>query len=500
MKHQTAWGWFILLLAWGVLAHAAPVRLTAAELAPLADAHGGGVKLVTPPPATVSVASGALLIYNPNPERPVLSLAIPVPADGYYRVGASMVFGPWRAGRYGLYRVQADGVPLPGGGNGDRDFFHGWYGPGTAPAYRMAEKSWGVVYLRAPSVTLDFLRDGKFPGELLGLEAVQLARVDAAALGADDRARRVPEKPEPPEIGPPCIIDDAQPLTWVTPASKTAVTVDGNLVEWNLAQPSIVINAKSIAGRGYGAPSPESDADFSMVGALAWDDATLYFAARIRDDDLANPGKEWSSFWSHDGVVMQVFAPPWLSDKPHAYLYGFNYYPPDGAPRSLPGGVRYAVVTEKGGYTIEAAIPFAVLGCAPRADDRLPYMLIPVDIDPKAPVGRIFQQYLWNTRGGDALRWGDVRLVTDKGWAATLTPEEPVYVPGTPMRYLGTIDVFRKGLSITAVEVVDTATGAVVASEPVKLPLPANLRVRVHGELLLPALPAGNYDLRVTVE
>ncbi len=310
----------------------------------------------------------------------------------------------------------------------------------------------------------------------------------------------VPEKPAPEELGPPCVIEDAVPLAWVTPAPRGTVTVDGKLAEWNLAPPPIAIDAKSIAGRGYGAPSPESDADLSVAGALAWDDTTLYFAARVRDDDLARPGAAWESFWSHDGIVVQLCMPPWLSDKPRVVTYGFNYYPPGGAPRSLPGGVRYVIATETDGYTIEAAIPFAALGVTLRADDRLPFMLIPVDVDPKAPAGRQFQQYLWNTRGGDALRWGEVRLMTERGWAASLTPEQTTYAPGVPLRYIGVIDVFRKGLAITAVEVVNNETGEVVASEAVRVSLPANLRVRVRGDVPLPALPAGRYDVRVKVE
>ncbi|MHB9133991.1 MAG: sugar-binding protein [Armatimonadota bacterium] len=500
----------LVLLVCGSLTLAAPMMFTAEQLLPGADACGGRLDLLAPPPEKLKVESGKLLLFKPAPTKTTLILTLPVPADGYYRISCRYVYGPWRNGHYGMYSVFADGVGLQNAPH----YMHGWYGAGVTPAYRMGDKELGAVFLCAPSVTLAFTREVKNDGDLLGLEWVRLEAVDPVKLTETERNRRVPERPAatmaPAAPWPTCQVEAEMPFGWMTPAPPLAkpVTLDGNLAEWDFAKPLIAITAASITGRGTGAPPPDNDADLSLTAQLAWDAANLYLAARVRDDMPAKtvPGKPWSSFWSHDGLVFQTHTPPWItrragiSSTVKDLCVGFNYYSPGAAPRELPGGIQYRIQPAKDGYTLEAVIPFTALGCTPVAGDRLPFLLIAVDMDPGKPAGREFKQYLWNTRGGDFTRWGEMRLATSTGWCADVLPEKEAYQPGQPLRYLAMLDVFKPGLTLKAVQVVDAQTGKVLFSEPVALKLTANRRLRLRGELPVPQLKEGRYDIRLQVE
>jgi len=164
-----------------------PLDLTAARLLPLADPRGGSASLVTPPPEKFQNRKSEVLLFKPTPDDPVLTLRLPVPNDGYYRIQTHLVFGPWREGPYGMYRAKADGVELDG-------YFHGWYGRGPGYLLGLQEKNWGAVFLRKPSVDLSFHLDTKQAGDLLAIERVRLEPAEAAKLTDADRARRVPER------------------------------------------------------------------------------------------------------------------------------------------------------------------------------------------------------------------------------------------------------------------------------------------------------------------
>jgi hypothetical protein len=493
-------GLLLWLLCGAVLA--APLEWTAAELLPLAQAHGGLVRLLEPPPAVLKVDSGALLVFSPSSADPALTLTLPVPDTGHYRIITHYVYGPWRAGSYGKYDAFADGVALNARPN---TYIGGWTGGTMTPPYRMTAVNWGAVGLSAPDVRLTFRLDTTAPGSLLAIEKVRLEPVALAAVPAAERRMQVPEPPFPEAPSwPPCEITRQEALTWVTPvtAPRAPVTVDGNPGEWDFTSPAFTIGAAT-GGRGYGAPAPAGDADMSQLVQVAWDETTLYLAARVRDDMRAEtaPGAAWSSFWSHDGLVLLLHLPPWTAPAARTLTVGFNYYSPGSTPRDLPGGVRYAALPAKDGYTLEAAVPFAALGYTPRAGDRLSCMLIAVDIDPRKKAGQQFAQYLWNTRGEDPGRWGELRLMHGKGWAATLTPERTTLAPGAVLRYVGVADVLKPGLVLKAVEVVARGSGEVVLSRALDLPLPAQRRLHLRGDLPLPAdLPVGEYDVRAWVE
>ena len=454
-------------------------ELTAQSLLPLADPHGGYLALIEPPADKLKPPTGKFLLFKGE----TLSLRLPVPEDGCYRIASRLVFGPWRDGRYGMFRAKADGVALEG-------YYHGWYGRGTTPAYRMQDKAWGVAFLRKPAVELSFHLEPKQAGDLLGIEIVRLERV------ADDpKAPRVPERPKAKDAWPLCVVDAQLPLDWVLPVplDPRAFEPDGQLEDWGTVGLPFAIDARTIAARGYGAPPPDSNRDLSLYAGLAWDGAALRFAASVWDDERADtkPGDKWSGFWSHDGVVVLLHA----ADRD--LTVGFNYYSPGCSPRPLPGGVRYAAKPREGGYDLEGDIPFAAIGLSPRVGDRLHFMLIAVDIDPSAPAGQRFQQYLWNTRMGDAPRWGEIRLVGPDGWGADLTPEREAAPLGRPLRYVGMADVFKADVTLRAIEVVEAASGAVVQRLPIDLKLAAGRRYRLRGSIPPPILAAGKIELRL---
>ena len=130
--------------------------------------------------------AGTVMQFFPEGAGQSLTVTLPVAAEGYYRVAGIHVYGSYNQGRYGLYRVAVDGVPLPGK-------FHGWYGSEGAPKrwpkakVHMIDVDWGVIYLRVPSVRLTFqpTTDG-----LLGTESLTLVPVSADKLKPEDRAAR----------------------------------------------------------------------------------------------------------------------------------------------------------------------------------------------------------------------------------------------------------------------------------------------------------------------
>jgi hypothetical protein len=197
------------------------IELGPDELRARAHAGSGTLRREAPPADRLKLQGGTLLLFKPGRPGGALTVRVPVPQSGPYRVSTRLVFGPWRDGRYGLYRLKADGVVL------DRHF-HGWYGRGTTPPYRLTWKNWGAVFLRQPSVTLTFEHDPARRGELLGIERLRLEPVAEDALSPEERQRRVPERPKakPTDAAgaplPPWFVEDPghYVLAETTPASE----------------------------------------------------------------------------------------------------------------------------------------------------------------------------------------------------------------------------------------------------------------------------------------
>jgi hypothetical protein len=149
------------------------------------------------------------------------------------------------------------------------------------------------------------------------------------------------------------------------------------------------------------------------------------------------------------------------------------------------------------GYTLEAAISFASMGWKPaEVGDRFPLGLILVDVDPHKPGGQQFDQYGWNYGPGSTAGTGEARLMGAEPAAGEIIAERETLTPGAPLRYVGTIDA-QGPATLQSLEVAPAGGGAAVASFALGKAIAAPGRHRVWGQLPLPALPAGQYEVRM---
>jgi len=135
----------------------------------------------------------------------------------------------------------------------------------------------------------------------------------------------------------------------------TPPTVDGDLSDWPVND-SIDVNrntAFTFSGRIDGT------ADLSAIVRSGWDDTTLYFAIRVRDDIVVTDSTD---VWRDDGVEIGL-------DGVHdEYAWGFDDHQytivADGrtTDRAVPTtDIGTAVLAYAGGYSIEVAIPMSQL-------------------------------------------------------------------------------------------------------------------------------------------
>ncbi|HEY3416701.1 MAG TPA: sugar-binding protein [Armatimonadota bacterium] len=475
----------------------------------------GHAYVISPTPElmrhTDGQAAGQVLLFDPVGMGQPLTITLPVPVSGYYRVSGTHVNGSYRQGRFGYYAVTADGVALPGHTG------YGWYSTSIPPAYwppartYLANITWGVVYLEAPAVRLTFT---SVDCGLFGTERLALTPVAPGRLTPEEAARRVPAPtplaaPLEDTAAPCCTVRDLGPLSWVLPVAQRAVTLDGTLAEWDFSHPAITATAATIDKLGWKSPAPEGDADLSARVQFAWDAENLYLAAHVTDDQLAETAGQaaWGSPWGHDTVVARILPPNWLTGGPRAtgpvasdQYFGLSYYSPETGPRPLPGGARYLATRAPQGYDIEAAIPFRTLGFRPEAGDRLPGMIILSDIDPQKAPGQRFDQYGLPTRGFGDRQVAQLRLLNSDGWGADFFLSRTALTAGSSVRFLGYVDVVTNPLNISGVELISRETGQTILRQAATKTLTPGHRYEVSGILRLPAdVPPGKYDVRLAV-
>jgi len=498
-------------------AHA--VEMSAKQLLPRSRAEGGRTYLINPSGEQMvhrnGRPAGAVMLFFPEAAGQAVTVTMPVPRDGYYRVVGTHVFGAWKQGRYGLYRLTVGGVPMPGR-------FHGWYHAAGPPSHwprartHLTDVNWGIIYLRPPSVELTFRAelDG-----LLGTERLALEPVPVQALKPADRERRVPERAPTGAVGAArgdeevsrCTVRDAGPLEWVIPAPMAEIRLDGDLSDWDLSRPAVVADAETIDRVGWKSPPPEGDEDLSMVAQLAWDADNLYLAAKVTDDEVIRTRDRRQASYGHmsDGIVVMVNPPAWITSGPRAkgpvadeLRFGMNYYvsgAPQRAQDELQGGWDYVAMRTEAGYQIEGAISFDALRFRPAAGDRIPFLLILVDRDPQKPPQLQFDQYGLPTRGFGRRHRAQLRLLGPGGWGADFSLEKDVVLSGGMVRFLGTIDVVRGPVKVAGVEVVRLPSGETVAGVESPRSLAVGHRYLVEGAVRLPGLPPGRYELRPVI-
>ena len=439
------------------------------------------------------------LLFRPDAGPFRLRLRLPVQRDGWCRIRGDHVVGPWKPGRFGLYRLLADGVRMPGQQ-------HGWYSPGPPghwPKARLHVQpvDWGVVFLRQPDVLLTFFRDHD-TGTLFGIDRLILEPAAEAKLSAEDRERVVPVRSRVADAPPdPLLVVQASGASQAVPVwlAGTQPMIDGRLTEWEWDTGGVELTEATMDANGRETPPIDGDADLSASVRLQWDSRALYVAVRVRDDEpsWAGAGGDWRGFWEYDGLAVFITVPRWLLETSRCgdevgeeHCFGLNLYP-DLGPRLLPAGSRYACGRTEEGYAIEAAISFESLTLTPRAGDRLKFGLIAVDRDPSKPEGKRFGQYLWR------LGRGEIRLLDGGGTGAELIPERRQIGPRGALRFVGTADVYGGERLVQAVELIRLDTGSAVASWPHGQRLAPGNRYRLHGAAPVAGLVPGRYDLRL---
>lgn len=507
--------WILLfavgLLSGSALASAAPtVQLTADDLLEMAKPAKGECYLVQPSAERLPEAPEKLFAFAAAWPGDFVALRVPVPADGYYSIRSLALWGPWAPGRLGRFTMSAGELEFPG-------VYQGWYGIAPDTPLRLRDIEWGIAYLSAPATEVHLALSSGGSGRLLMLADLRLEPRAQESLKPEDLQRRVTSAPEPETqaTGPRgqfrFDLKQLRGLEWSTllPQASQLIVIDGNFDEWSQEQPPIVIDSSIVPARGWGAPKPESDADLSAQVRLCWDARFLYVAAQIRDDELQAKSDEdtWRSPYEHDGLVVNVAPPEWLTEGPRSTgpasllaTFGLNYCSPGAQPRELVGKGEYVVRQTAEGYLLEAALPFSVLGWSPaQVGDRFPLGLILVDRDPQKPGGKQFDQYGWNFGPGSAAGMGEARLLGQYPAAGEIMSQHERVTPGARLRFIGSLDM-QHTVKLRAIELVRVDSGETVAEFALNRRLIRPGRYRLQGELPLPDLPPGEYDLQLRWE
>jgi hypothetical protein len=187
--------------------------------------------------------------------------------------------------------------------------------------------------------------------------------------------------------------------------------VDGDLEEWRGARwlelapgDSLVSGRLGDDGPAEGRGVAGTAADLSGRLALQWDDQWLYLAAQIRDNVHDVEGGDPGRWFCRDGVALFLDVPgdrdgPTWFVGDHAFAFTADpALPPEGRwwrhgdqqgrqEGLAPPQTRLGVRLEGSGYTLEAAIPMAVLSLftpafrPPFAGRTLGFMLLVTDPD-----------------------------------------------------------------------------------------------------------------------
>ena len=171
----------VLALATVAFAAEPVTRLSAEDLLRLARPTAGECYL-TKPPATVTGAPERLFTWAAAGGS--MTVRVPVPADGYYEVRSTILWGPWAEGRFGRFVLTGGPANFP-------NAYQGWYGTPPTPPYRFQEQVWGIAHLSAPAVDLSFEPAGG-GGRLMILGDLRLEPRAAEGLKPEELERRVP--------------------------------------------------------------------------------------------------------------------------------------------------------------------------------------------------------------------------------------------------------------------------------------------------------------------
>lgn len=202
--------------------------------------------------------------------------------------------------------------------------------------------------------------------------------------------RRSPARASPTPV-PPTPYLRAGATVWHVPRLVTPPSLDGRAVEWS-GRPRQVTAV--IFGHDYWSGS----ADLSARAFGAWDDARLYLAVEVTDDLFAQPstaqrlhlgdslelqldvdliGDAASPTYSADDWQIGLSPGDFAARPPEAYVWR-----PAGASA---GSIAVAARRAARGYTVEAAVPWTVVGFDPFSARSLGLALNVSDDDDPRP-------------------------------------------------------------------------------------------------------------------
>ena len=131
-----------------------------------------------------------------------------------------------------------------------------------------------------------------------------------------------------------------------TIAFSKSITVDGNLSDWNGAAWIIYDQDHDVMRGG---------SDMEAAWAVLYDDSNFYFAAAVKDDDVAT-----SATWFKTDVILLFF--DWESNGTRSALLQFNHTGAFNGPADLTEASSLIVTVEEtwgdGGKIYELSIPF----------------------------------------------------------------------------------------------------------------------------------------------
>lgn len=193
-------------------------------------------------------------------------------------------------------------------------------------------------------------------------------------------------------------------------ASAGAIAIDGALPDWNgipdLQLPFVQSGAENYQGPG----------DFAVALRLAWDERYLYLAATVTDDQHVQPLRSYDIF-NGDSVELWLdvnLAGDFADNGANTDDFQLGFSPGDFAGSGPEAVIWYPLRREdwnqqiliaaqphSQGYTLEAAIPWTLLGFSPASGAVLGFAVNANDND--APGAAAQQTILMHTPG---MQWG----------------------------------------------------------------------------------------------
>jgi len=209
------------------------------------------------------------------------------------------------------------------------------------------------------------------------------------------------------------------------------VRVDGSSLEW--AGLSVVELPASQYISALGIPS--GDADVSASVRSQWDDQNLYFLVQVLDDALVSDS-QLANLWEDDSVELYLDG---LSERATSYdANDFQFIVRidnafSGAFSSQALGVVHAVAMQNGGYTVEYAVPFSLLGSQASAGVVVGYDVGVNDDDNGA--ARDAQIMLHGDGNGwrDPSVFGRLRLISSSTSGVIPNKEKPIIEIKSPL-------------------------------------------------------------------